>query len=306
MNTPKNYDQKLERLRRYSRRLNRMLESGSFYELSYWKRYKQIRRIKRLYSALIGPLSANRLKVILAAASIFVLGGACPGGGEGDQIADSPSFAAAQQNPFGIVGVGSPAIPTFVDIDDDGDYDLFVNVRDGAAGDTIYFQNTGSKSAPNFAAPVTAPFGMPWAGNGVYEAVVTFADMDSNGTFDIFSGDTWKEIRYYKNTGTVSAPAFTIQATPAGLPGGGSPYSMYPTAVDLDGDGDHDLIVGLSDYGGGTIMYYKNTALSFSLVANPAGLTPSNDYPVPRFVDIDADGDLDAFIGLNTGDIDFC
>jgi len=35
MNTPKYFDQKLERLKRYSRRLNHMLENGSFYELSY-------------------------------------------------------------------------------------------------------------------------------------------------------------------------------------------------------------------------------------------------------------------------------
>ena len=50
-----------------------MLQNGSFYELSFFRRYAWIRRIKKLYSALLGPISGSALRNILAAAALVQL-----------------------------------------------------------------------------------------------------------------------------------------------------------------------------------------------------------------------------------------
>jgi hypothetical protein len=78
--------------------------------------------------------------------------------------------------------------------------------------------------------------------------------------------------------------------------------------VDIDDDDDIDIFVGLSD---GTIKYYENTGTSE--VPNFVEQTGS-DNPfdflsladgtnmAPEFVDIDADGDYDAFVGKSNPD----
>jgi hypothetical protein len=59
---------------------------------------------------------------------------------ENTGTATSATFAAPVQNPFGIeaAAVGT-AVPTLVDIDHDGDHDLFVG---DANGDFWFFENT--------------------------------------------------------------------------------------------------------------------------------------------------------------------
>jgi len=310
MTRPKNFELKLDTLRRHTTRLNRMLEDGSFYDLPFWKRYRLVRRVSRLYRALIGPLPVATVRTILAATSVFVLGATCPGGGGGAPIADNPSFASPVQNPFGLSSVGSfNATPTLVDYDGDGDIDLFVH---GDSDRTKYFENQGSSTNPSFSGPIdvdTLGDNLPWAGNGVYEAVYTFADMDDDGDLDIFAGNNFEEVYYFRNDGTRTSPTYTNQLIPPGLPAGSAPYHLSPTCIDLDGDGDFDMVIGETTYGSGVILYYRNggsqSAFSFSSQPNPPGLTSSDDNPVPRFIDIDADGDLDAFIGLTDGSLSY-
>jgi len=71
----------LQRLRRYSRRLNRMIEDGSLEELPG---RRLVRKLGRLYESLVGVVPESVLRSILAGAAVVVLGIAgCDGGGGG-------------------------------------------------------------------------------------------------------------------------------------------------------------------------------------------------------------------------------
>jgi hypothetical protein len=90
------------------------------------------------------------------------------------------------------------------------------------------------------------------------ESKPTFSDIDNDGDFDAFIGEGYGNIRYYQNTGTISAPIFTVQ-TGTNNPFDGVVVGVYaaPTLIDIDNDGDFDAFIG-ERYG--TIMYYKNTS----------------------------------------------
>jgi len=65
---------------------------------------------------------------------------------ENTGTATVPNFAAAQQNPFNLTGLGvAYATPTFADLDNDGDLDLMSNNYNG---EFIYFENCSSPAIP--------------------------------------------------------------------------------------------------------------------------------------------------------------
>jgi len=181
-----------------------------------------------------------------------------------------PAFATSQPNPFGLDTVYY-ATPTFVNIDGDGDFDLFV----GGNAALTYFPNIGSNTVPAFAAAQPDPFGL----NTYYLANPTFVDIDGDGDLDLFAGDEYGAIKYFPNIGSNTVPAFAApQTNPFGLVSVGN-YSA-PTFIDIDGDGDKDLFVGEHS---GAIKYFENTsptgikendmAATVTIYPNPANET---------------------------------
>ncbi|MFT6500686.1 MAG: hypothetical protein ACJASQ_000795 [Crocinitomicaceae bacterium] len=217
---------------------------------------------------------------------------------ENTGTATVPAFSTSIQNPFGLTSGYYIAIPTAVDIDDDGDMDLFVGEY---YGNTQFFENTGTASAPAFAAPVANPFGL----TQVYQfSIPEAADMDGDGDTDLLISEYYGNIQYFENTGTASAPAFAapVQNPFNFAPNPGS-YNGFPTVADLDQDGDLDLMVG-EQYG--NLDYFENTGTSSAPifaagVINPFGLVAVPDYAFPCFGDMDNDGDYDLFVGEQYG-----
>jgi cysteine-rich repeat protein len=203
----------------------------------------------------------------------------------------APAFAASSANPFGLADVGSRSSPDFADLDGDGDLDAFIGNYDG---NTIYFENTGSSTAPAFAASSANPFGLTDVG---FDSRPTFADLDSDGDLDAFIGNYAGNTIYFENTGTSAAPAFAASsANPFGL--AAVSVGNSPAFADLDGDGDLDAFIGE----GGNTIYFENTGSStapaFAAAStNPFGLANVGFRTSPTFADLDGDGDLDAFIG---------
>ncbi|MEO6453587.1 MAG: VCBS repeat-containing protein, partial [Ginsengibacter sp.] len=160
-------------------------------------------------------------------------------------------------NPLDVMfPVFSNVAPAFVDIDGDGDMDAFIGSYEAYNGAISYYKNTGTASAPVFAQQSGAANPFVVANVGDYP-IPTFLDIDGDGDMDAFIGELYGEIIYYKNTGTRSAPVFTLQ-TGAADPFDGVAVSDFsaPAFVDIDGDGDIDAFIGAGD---GTISYYKNT-----------------------------------------------
>jgi len=213
--------------------------------------------------------------------------------------AGAPAFSPSVREPFGLddvpfdSGCGSPA---FADIDGDGDLDAFVGEY---YGNTFFFRNTGTATAPAFAAGSTSAFGLTGVGSGLGYATPELVDIDGDGDFDALIGDQDGNTNFFRNTGTALAPAFAAPATnPFGLANVGSWAS--PSLVDIDGDGDLDAFVGDYWY----TYFFPNTGSASA----PAFAAPSTSVfpllfsrPSPAFADLDGDGDLDAFVGIFDG-----
>lgn len=200
-----------------------------------------------------------------------------------------PIFNYITFNPFGLSDVGSYANPALVDIDGDGDLDAFVG---NAVGDTLFFRNTGTDN-PLFAAPITNPFGLSDVGGSP-----AFVDIDGDGDVDAFVGNGAGDTLFFRNTGTASNPVFSAAITnPFGFSDVGD--HAAPTFADIDGDGDLDTFIGNYD---GNTLFFRNTGTASNpifttAITNPFGLSDVGGYASPTFVDIDGDGDLDAFVG---------
>ncbi len=214
---------------------------------------------------------------------------------------NAPAFSLSTlASPFGLTDIGFLSKPTFADLDGDGDLDAFVGEN---GGNLKYFRNMGNSTAPAFATVADNPFGFTDVG---YASAPTFADLDGDGDLDAFVGENGGNLKYFRNTGNSTAPAFAIVSdNPFGFTDVGS--SSASAFADLDGDGDLDALVGEVD---GNLNSFQNTGNAtnpaFATVAdNPFGFTDVGFYSTPTFEDLDGDGDLDAFVGERYGNIKY-
>jgi hypothetical protein len=146
--------------------------------------------------------------------------------------------------------------PAFVDIDGDGDQDVFIG---SYFGPVSYYKNTGTAAAPVF----TQQTGANNPLNAVTEdnSTPAFVDIDHDGDMDVFLGSFYGPILYYKNIGTNTSPSFALQADADNpLSSAVTNYYSYPAFVDVDGDGDQDVFIGAYGDSGGTVSYFKNTS----------------------------------------------
>ena len=198
----------------------------------------------------------------------------------------------------GVVNVGEYSIPAFVDIDGDQDMDAFVGNR---SGDITIYENVGNRFSPQFRA--TNDLADALGECSFYSnAAPTFADIDNDGDFDCFVGseNSSGKLRFFKNTGTEVNPAFAEQI------GGDNPMNdfvfpdgQFPRLVDLDNDGDLDMLVGNGD-----VEFFENTGTAFNPqfqeqlgANNPFESLSFNNRTTIALADLDNDGDQDLVHG---------
>ena len=133
---------------------------------------------------------------------------------------------------------------------------------------------------------------------GLYSSKPELVDIDLDGDLDLFVGHQGLFLLVYENIGDLSTPIWSFVNT----------FSLsrigIPEFADLDNDGDQDLIVGSTP---GGIGFYENNGsggvLPFESVVDPYLGFDTGYNASPEFVDIDLDGDLDAFFGNSEGRI---
>lgn len=203
----------------------------------------------------------------------------------------SQTFEAPVSNPFGLSATTYYNLPSFADMDNDGDLDIVMS-HIGVSID--YYENVGDVNTPSFAAPVEGAFGI-----GIIDTdVMTPGDLDGDGDFDLIATTYGGGVSFRENTGDASSPQFAAPvADPFGISFTGD-YVNFPALVDIDADGDLDLFIGASTDDSAFIRYFENTgsATNPQFAApqdSPFGIATAEYYFMPSFVDMDDDGDLD-------------
>jgi hypothetical protein len=191
-----------------------------------------------------------------------------------------PSFYQSIFSPFGIQdsGIG----PKLVDIDSDGDLDLF-----GFMG-MRYWQNVGSATNPLFASPVWGPFGLDSTVGGQWNWG-DFADLDFDNDKDLITCDEHSgKLKLYENIGTASSPFFQVYDS---LYAFGTPCTqcaVTPALSDLDGDGDYDLLLHSVS---GHFYYFENNSPVGMGEFVPASLLVFPN-PTQDWLTVELDGEL--------------
>ncbi|MEZ4944244.1 MAG: FG-GAP-like repeat-containing protein [Cyclobacteriaceae bacterium] len=173
-------------------------------------------------------------------------------------------YELQEVSPFSDINLDFDSTIDFVDIDNDGDFDLFVFADDGTAA---FYRNTGDAENPEFEAP-TDPTENPLDASYIpelgtlfpYNLLARFVDVDNDGDFDILFGAYYyvdnythgDNVYYIENTGSPEAPVFVLHSNPIISD---TDYRPYPSLADADGDGDLDIFLG-NTYG--TFKYFVN------------------------------------------------
>ncbi len=200
--------------------------------------------------------------------------------------------------------------PVFADLNQNSFLDLYLGIG-GLAGMRLY-SNIGDASSPSFLFTSSRFAGInvtrPGDRNYNQRVVPIFADIDDDKDLDLFIGDKFGDLHFYRNDGTASKYSFQF---------GTKNYAFIqidsmsaPTFADIDNDGDLDLFIG--EYNG-NINFYRNIGskqqANFVLVTqflpSTSGAIDVGTYSAPAFSDVDMDGDLDLFIGEGNANLNF-
>ena len=189
--------------------------------------------------------------------------------------------------------------PCFVDLDDDGDYDMLAGEGVIPGPPTIaYYENVGTPQEPRFHLEEENYITNP---NFFVNANPVTADIDADGDYDLFITTDDDYLFFYENTGTPSEPNFILVDSQWQ----GILYAAWRgmSFGDIDEDGDLDLLIEndwqMNDFG--NIRYYRNdgTPQVPNMVYVTNEFCPEIEivHEYPFLVDIDDDGDLDLFVG---------
>lgn len=216
----------------------------------------------------------------------------------------------------------------YADFDGDGDLDLVVGIEDWADygwddahdargrwmrgplhGIVYLLRNRGTSATPDYETPVRLEaggrpidvFGMPSP---------NLADFDGDGDLDLLCGEFLDGLTYFENRGTRREPVYArgrqVQDE-RGNPIVMNLQMIVPVAIDWDGDGDHDLVVGDED---GRVALVEHTGRVIDGLPRfrpPAYFQQEADtvkfgaLVTPVSVDWDGDGDEDLVCGNSSG-----
>ena len=203
------------------------------------------------------------------------------------------------------LNLGLRSVPTFGDLDGDGDKDLVVARENG---NLMYLQNIGTTGNAAFASPIQPM--VDHTGSTINHSTFCFVqlfDLNKDNKLDLIIGKRNGTLVYYENTGSISSPIFTLKNTQLGnvsvaniSPDG---YAAPHFFRHLD---TTYLFCGAFD---GKLHFYTDIDnridqdTSFTLFSSNFLNIDSRGYSSFWVNDIDNDGLLNLFIGHDLGGI---
>ncbi len=219
----------------------------------------------------------------------------------------------------GMVDLGRGAYPSFHDFDGDGLLDLAVANKERYEGvdqtpaAVAAYRNIGSAESPAFEL-----VNLDWINLADYQIespYPAFGDLDGDGDLDVLVGDELGRIHQFDNVAQPGAwPEFTLTALslPDNETGEAIDVGQFatPQLVDMDGDGDLDMVVGEKN---GTLTLIERSSLgTWSVYVSPVNgenwgailvdnLLGINGYSVPALTSTDEG--LRVYVANETGTV---
>jgi hypothetical protein len=203
------------------------------------------------------------------------------------------------------IQIGLRKVPTFGDLDGDGDKDMILSLENGSLS---YYTNTSVAPGISFANPIINMTDNSGAAinTGQYATPQLF-DIDKDGLLDLIIGKKTGELMFYRNTGSSTAPSFTLENDTLGSIdiATTSPDGYAAPHFFRHNDTTYLFLGGID----GHLRYYTDidghltSGDTFSLYSDNFLDIDAGAYSSFWVNDIDNDGFLDLFIGQDLGGI---